>query len=154
MGKTFRQPRGTVLGHDLLERILAEVTQRMKSRMEGTPSVDLELGYLRAQTAVRRAVGAREGRNIRDDLGPDELLRAASALAWAGERADIAPLFALANRIGPLREACGASVEALLGRTNAGVGGESGLQALASWWDERRYALDVPSPDWRNLSTR
>ncbi len=140
---------------DVRPLIQTEVTLWMDSMMDDPVASNSERSYLRAQSAERRRVGEREGDNIqRSDIDTEKLLRAASALAWAGERADIAPLIALANRNDALRETCGASVEALLGRTNAGLGGGPGLQALASWWEKRCYALDVPSPDWRKLSTR
>jgi len=141
--------------HDIRPLIRDEVIRRIDPVMDDPLAVNSERSYQQALSAERRLVGERAASDIKnDDIETDQLLQAVSELAWAGERADIAPLIALASRSGALRETCGASVKALLGRSNAGVGGGPDLQALDSWWEERCYALDVPSSNRWKLSTR
>lgn len=172
--QTFRDLRSTIRAHgmtalrrlgtdlaaggfptDLRPAIVSEINIQVNSNLDQAGWENLRRRHAGARESVRRSF-AREARMVitRDNVGEEQLLDAVSTLAWAGERADIATLLALANRMSALQKHCRESVEALLGRSNVGLGGGEGLDALAAWWKQRSYALEVPTLKTRALSTR
>jgi HEAT repeat protein len=83
-----------------------------------------------------------------ETAGAADLVEASRTLTWAGERADLAPLLALADRDHGASEACATAAEALLGRTASALVGGVGIEGLVKWWEDRAYALDIPALGW------
>ncbi len=140
---------------DLRPAIISEIRSQVSSTLDSARREEMLTRFAKSRESLRRKFG-REARKIitGDDVGREQVLEAVSTLAWAGERADIDTLLVLANGMSALQKSCRVSVEALLGRSNQGLGGGKGLDALTFWWKQRSYAYEIPSLRIRAWSTR